>query len=513
MRTFCFVVAASLAAGAAVAQSPFALTKPVAPGAPAFIPAEIAPDAPEAMSGVAKRGDVVARHTVRAQESVVLTADVRGKHREVPAGTPLALAVLDPVFEELNGSAAIPTDPKRRAWCDVRPTGRMTFGSLDCFQDADGDGRFDAHFTGAAETAYFGFSLERLVPEPAVSVAGATYRVAADGERASTRVGYAYCGGGLDGAAPPRFSTALPVHKESWEGTFVTQCRFGVWPNEADKTAVRVDRLNLRTSPEGEGLRFEVLDRLPAGPVSRLAPGAPVVMAAERKSRPDQMEELVAQFREPVVKLTAAPAVVPSVKKGEAFLTAPAVHGVTGVLQNEVKPLGLFASGLLPVGTKVYGVPMLGDGAAGVVWCAPSSKPDSKGRVRWSAMCLPSDGLGHRWIASYTPLLARYLTWTNSTSLATPPVVARTDVAPVPGMTFAYRFIEWDKADADVEVRLLADGDDTWAGGLSLKREPDGSARLATLGGVIVLRQVGSDRRTATVEVVEPLSDLANLRY
>jgi hypothetical protein len=79
-------------------------------------------------------------------------------------------------------------------------------------------------------------------------------------------------------------------------------------------------------------------------------------------------------------------------------------------------------------------------------------------------------------------------------------------------MTLSYRFVEWDEQDADVEVHLEARGERSQIGGISLKRQPDGTATLETLGGTLRLSPNGGDRRSARVEVVTPPQEGAPLK-
>jgi hypothetical protein len=179
-------------------------------------------------------------------------------------------------------------------------------------------------------------------------------------------------------------------------------------------------------------------------------------------------------------------------------------------LRNRVAAKGLLKSGSLEAGQKMFGVPMLGTGDAGMVWCAPRLTGQAD-KQRWSTVCLPSDATGYRWLDVGMPFFVRGLSWAAHTSAADAPTVERQLTDVTPGLELAYRFIEWDAKDADVHVVLKADGQESVIGSLALKRQADGSVLLKTLGGTLRLSQAGADRHVAAVEVVEPLQPGARL--
>ena len=84
-------------------------------GDPATMPIEITDAAVLASEGVLKKGQVIAQHSLRASEAVVLLDDAAGLHGSIPKGTALAK-----VTTLSRGALFV-------LWCDTRPTHRLLF--------------------------------------------------------------------------------------------------------------------------------------------------------------------------------------------------------------------------------------------------------------------------------------------------------------------------------------------------------------------------------------------------
>lgn len=468
------------------------LVTPAAGGIEAAMPVESTDAAVEALSGVLKRGDTIAQHTVRAADAVVLQAAVKGKHRDIPAG--VALARVD-----AEGGPF---------WCDVRPTSRWSFGSLDCLADTDRDGVLDRLMTGKSASTYFGLAVNRLFDEPKEERRAAAVRPAAPGERPTARIGYRYCeGDGVRG--PPRFTTALSVFGGSWDFDLAQGCAFGEWPDPADKSLVQVDAIKVKVTPGADGLAYQVLDRIPVQQMGTLMTGLPFRKAQDVPTETAAAEAKAAEMsRSPMVATGPARVVTGARAKGDLVLSVPVRHGITGRLQNEVRPMGLFTMGQapLPVGQPVYGVPMGGSGGANVVWCALRSNTDAKGRRKFNALCLPRDSMGHRWLSATPALMVTSLAYSQHTSAASVPTVAEGPVDFGVNLRLEYEFGAWRKNFADLGVFLRTDdGESQRVGTVWAPRLKDGSgAAFLVLGGALKLTPT-PDGKGAVVEEWKPL--------
>jgi len=482
-------------AGHALAQDAL----PALDGIAAATPVEVI-DAPLiAAAGVLKKGETIAQHTVRATDAVVVTEAVKGKHRDIPAGT--ALARVD--------AAGGPF------WCDVRPTSRWSFGSLDCLADSNGDGRLDRLATGKPASTYFGLSVTRLYDEPKEQGRSAAFRQASADERPKALIGYRYCEGDAIGA-PPRFTSTLSVFGGEWDFELARGCAFGEWPDPADKSLVQVDRVRLKVAPGPDGIAYQVLDRIPPQAMALLVTGAPFRTAADAPT-PEQAKEAKAAEMAQAVLVPAGAARLPAGPraKGDVVLSVPVRHGVTGTLRNEVRPLGLFEMGKapLPVGQPVYGVPMNGAGGAGVIWCALRSNGESGDKRRFNAVCLPRDGSGYRWLSAFPALLVTRLSYNPQvTSAATAPTVAQGPVDFGVALRLEYEFGAWRKDYADMAVYLRTDdGESHRVGMVWAPRLKDGSgAVFPILGGALKLTP-SADGKGALVEESQPLQTTGRL--
>lgn len=521
-RVLAPAAAAWLAAfGVAAAQTPAAESTPPEAAQPAsdadkpapssgstFIPVEITEAAPTNMSGPLRRGTVVAQHQLRAIDAVVLDERIAvDGRREIPAGTALALGVVQPTDEERRGLEEAPAE--RRIWCDVRPTGNFTFGSVDCFRDSDGDGRLDRVSTGTP--GQFRYSYDVVSIDEPVAMTPVRVHPAATAERPTTRIGYSYCEG--DGVtAPPRFGTAVLLDEgDNWyTGPMTGLCPFGVWSDPSDHGTVQVDRVQVRVQGAGDALTYVVEGRIPAGRIARPSVGEPILAAADAPTLEDRVRRLVEEMIQPPLRQAGTPqlAALGRVARGETILSVPVRYGMTGVLQNEVTSSGLFSTTRLPVGRPVYGIPMMGPAGPDVIWCAPELQRRRDGTRHWEATCLPRDGGGStHMVDALSPLLATHLYYQQTERFASDPSVERReiDVLGTP-LTLSYRFVELDDDDADIDVVLTASGIETVIGQVHPSRKDGGEVEFETLGGAIRITRAPDDRRVGLLELVRPFT-------
>ena len=447
------------------------------PGQAVITPYEVT-DAPlAAADGVLVKGQVVARHTLQVVDAIVTDAPFKGAHRDVPAGTVLVRMNLAPVSIALL-DMVLPS--KGHIWCDVRPTGRFLFpDQYDCFSDDQEDGQLKTLWSGRSEGRFAPFDYgraEKGQPLPA----GIPYHHATREQRPTILVGYRYCDG--DGiASPPRFALALAPDpaRDAWP--HVGECAFGIWPDKAQPSRVKVDVVTLvvEKGPPGAEteptLRYHVEDRAPAGPLATLVQTAGLRPAPPP---PPQIAPPVAGNAPPAVPRPVGPGVfaVPSpqlhppslpppvvlgpstgaallragpphvnegvARVGQILASMPVRHGLTGVLENQIRPGLMWRSDTaVEVGQPVFGIPTRVAGQAAIVWCAPRTKPGEKD---WDTACFLPDTGGHLWIPHRKPALLPWdslysLSQTGSVSSA--PSVRREPVE-FPPMTLSLQLAE-----------------------------------------------------------------------
>ena len=346
-----------------------------------------------AIEGEMKRGDVIARHTVRVSDAIVLDQPAPGMHGEVPAGT---------VLVRVSAPAKTPV------YCDVRPGVKLMWADeYDCYQ---------AHTDGVITILWQGFTPTHFAPfgdndlEPKLPLKFTAYHAAKDDERPIAQVGYRWCSG--DGVtSPPRFAIVVSELNNEAKWGQAGPCAFGVWPTAEDKAHVEFAGLHMDVSPGADGaMKYKVVDRVPAGPLASLEGDDPVITiaqltaasaaAAARAAAPSGAPAnappvigppVIAQLAPtprpvitphviapPVVAQAASPAlrfarrtelVSGNLGVGDTVANAALKHGLTGKLQNRVAPRAMFGHDTpVEVGQPVYGLPEK-DGR--VIWCAP----------------------------------------------------------------------------------------------------------------------------------------------
>jgi len=459
------------------------------------IPMEIT-DAPlDRSEGQIGKGELIAVHTLRALDAVVLLEPIQGRSGEIPAGRVLTQVVIHHGAEQ------------KQVYCDLNiETGRRSLWKWDCFNDSQGVGRLDDIWEGRSSDAFMGFwtdpnemNWKRKLPK------SAAYRKAALDERPTGEIGYAWCGGDAVNS-PARFSVSGHWSHYFFESAEADACGFGVWADPAAKGLELIDRIKATIGPGGapNSLAFKVQSRIPPGPIAHLAPnGGIVAMEAAKAEVEQEVEELRLP---PFLSIGAPPKVVPGVvAKGQAFYTIDVKHSITGVLTNEVHT-GTYAffvgaqarphDGLAP-GQVMYGARVGGAIEPQIVWCAPISNP---GGTWPKAVCLPNNGVGTLYLEAQPAMMgaAGLVIPATEPPYAAAPIVDRRDIA-LPPMALSYAFVGWDKGSLSVQIRI------DWGQGAQAiqtrtwSADSTGVFHLPVVGGEVLIAPTPGDAGTIKV--------------
>jgi hypothetical protein len=452
-------------------------------GERAAMPVVIAADPPSALQGDITVGEVFARHRLKVTEARVLTAPASGLGGlSLPAGTVLARV------DTRGGAGPV-------VWCDLRVNpSRWSRTVHICLADSRNSGRFDQAWTGTSAADFLlDIGLASVVGTPTAMPMPATYRPARPEEGPFAVVGLRFCSGN-DGASA-RFAVAASVDEgQTWFN--LAPCVLG----KPDADGVTVGDLRLTLTPPvtpGATLHYEVAGRFPAGAVlSRLS-----IFPAGRQTAASSVSDLKAL----VVRSDIEPVIATGVRgKGESFLSLGVRHGLTGVLSAPVEGKGWFFRQPLAAGTPVYGIPMAGTGAQGIVWCAPRLDPNkSKKEKRWIAACLPNDVNGNAWVAATPALMTDSLSWYSGLGRTSNAPQVQPQAIDLPPMTLSYAFGGWNG-----DHWLILDVRIDWGEGpqrlrsILLPPASDGTVTAKIMGGEFVLREIpGGPPKSGQVSV------------
>jgi hypothetical protein len=328
-------------------------------------------------------------------------------------------------------------------------------------------------------------------------------------------LGYQWCDG--DGVAKPaRFARALRTAEDkNWflNGGGCPQGR--LVPLGGGDFALETLNVTLSAGAQPGTLRYRVTGRLPA--VADLKPIAPGLVDLAAASLPASSPVPALQASppgpapKPLVPAGAPPALASgAVAKGQPFFTVGVRHGLTGVLKQEVRGKGWFFDKALPAGQPVYGVPMAGAGATGLVWCAPrlEEKPPGKSPTRWAAACLPQNVSQANWVEAQTAMMSVNLSWYQG-SRTVSAVAVEPGPIDLPAMTLSYAFGGWsEQGSLLLDVRL------DWGEGPQLLRSlrvapgADGVVTIKTMDGVIGVRRADAAAQAETLKAFRPEGDV-----
>ena len=193
--------------------------------------------------------------------------------------------------------------------------------------------------------------------------------------------------------------------------------------------------------------------------------------------------------------------------KTDPIVSIPVRYSFTGVLEEPVRNIALLSgTEPLPAGQPMFAVIMANQRGETVrFWCTHRLRPLKNMPKARTTICLPQLPNGAYLWTIEGSLLPSYLTLNRSNG-ASPPKVKLGPADFGSQMTLSYRLVEFDAKDVDIDLYLSIDGYETGVGQIHLTRQPDGSALLPLMGGVIRLTQDGKDRKSARAEVLAPLS-------
>ena len=457
-------------------------------------------DAPvQAAQGVMQRGDVIAIHTLRAREAIMIDAPLEGISRDFEAGSRFGLLAM---FSEPN-TATAPSAPQQRAWCDMSADDRFfATSNRNCFMDRDGDGSLDYAMMVEPRQGRAAVTLGRTMEQRTIEPL--PYRMADADDRPTGEFGYQYCeGDNLTG--PARFA---PVYRatgdEGWPAQ--TRCSLGSWPDPENPSRVNAGDLELDITPGEDGLIYAVVSRLSAEPVYVGGGNGDVpTPIRELGTRQQESRARINALRVRPLEANGALELEAGVFSEQAAIaTLPIRYGATGRLRNEVRQTtGWGRDEPLPVGTPVYGIPMGNHGLnARMTWCAPRREDDG-----WDAVCFPTLGTTTYWLESHRSFYSASLRFATDSARASPPDVERTNVDMGYELRIEVFLLEWDRQDADVQVRLCGRTpsgleDCNIHREVNATRSADGSAEVIVFGHQLRLSQPDSrDRHSVQVEI------------
>ena len=488
---------------------------PLFQGLEASMALEVTDAPPTVMEGDARLGDIVAIHQLRATDAIVLLAPVKGRRRDIPAGTVLVRARF------------VAVDSKAVVWCDIRPTG-FTLSSFnhDCFEDTKGSGQLNKLWRADYRQGDFlGFATSGVDQggDPVAPIA-APYRAAKPEERPTAFMGYKYCDGD-DVTSPVRFRLTLGTDPDPTRWRLAGDCRGGLWNDPADKSKVDVDGLHFVVSPAVDGaIHFKAIDRIAPGPIG------PLVRYAALRNVPLDDDSRDAVLRSALVAAGPAPKVdVGDVAVGDVFFSSPVKHGLTGTLLVRVRPtIGLFwpKGTAMPVGQPVFGVPSDAGPGDRIAWCAAT-----KTATTYETACLNpvTDAYrsmmrtdqGYYWMAKLKPALAptrRTLSGGGEGDPASSdPAVALGPIDEGPPMTATLKLASIKPAwRSDPTLAYDVEVDLDWGEGPQPINHfvyylPDGGQAIRVLGQMLVLRRGPTPTEMTVSTPMGPTDDRKDL--
>jgi len=219
----------------------------------------------------------------------------------------------------------------------------------------------------------------------------------------------------------------------------------------------------------------------------------------------EKKRKIEAFLSTPLVQ-TGAVGQIPSglVAHGAVLAEATVVHGVTGVLRNDIEAPGpWFTKEHLSGGQYVFGVPMhRGFGLAGseaITWCAPRMKDNDPAQI--STICFPPVGNGNTWALAGPVLMVTSLSFPQIGRDVVGLSVDRKPMAYPAPMTLTYVFDRWTHVGtgqnqmmaASVGIEIRVKGVATPIDHLLILPAKDKVYRLPVMGAVLTLAPVGND--------------------
>ncbi len=482
------------------------------PGTLAELQLDVLDTPPEATSGPLTPGAVIGKYRARARDAVVLTSEVSLGFANLPAGTVLAKVVI------LANASAM-----RTVWCDMRPPSILFKNEVLCLRDSTGKGMFDEAFHGYPAMGFSPLTIGWVESGLGRVITPASYRAAGVDERPVTQIGYRFCARDSDGQKLPyRFTDVLFQPGLGWQGAPFS-CAFGDWPNPSDKSLISVDRIKIRVTGAGKDAQFQVIDGLAPGPIAGLKINGPI--RSPDAPRLADIQRAEARASRALIPTGVAEALITGVhQRGDVIAQVPVVHGVTGVLKNDVVRPGLLGGEHIPAGQYVYGVPMSSQtGEERLTWCAPQAKAGNPNQ--FSTTCFMPVGDAYRWVLTFEPLMPAAL----SANAAGYPALG-VNVEKKPGslgapMKLTYVFAGWrtyhrasgPTLAANVDVQMDVNGDRTPFGRITILPSLNGVFPLPIQNGLVNLTPldkagapITQPKAGATIDEMKAVIDTAD---
>ncbi|MES2337729.1 MAG: hypothetical protein V4537_06525 [Pseudomonadota bacterium] len=388
------------------------------------------------------------------------------------------------IVGRVAAGGGVPSDPKRRAYCNAK---EERGDAIRCYQDTDGDGRFDVARWGQTysdDSPYTLYMVMRAEPLPAplpyVAASPAdlpALRLIYQGCRVTDRIQYAARIGVQGDGDVKTFgcpSAAQPIGRSALVG-----------PGR-----YRVDRVTVDIAyATPEEATATLVAGIPAGTVlDRIDVGKPLRLLGERKGWPVEQAELRLRYATPPYRFVGIPVLTAQGTAGTALLSGPYRYGYTARIVGDAAKSTMF-SGKKPAfadGDALYGIPMQNPlvqqqfGEPMMMWCAPKEKKPGD----WRANCLQQqevtrgvyDGVyGALWIEAIPAAASN----SDAIEVAEGP-------ADLPQPDVRYEFSKWTNNRLILRAHVGLNGADVtgWRQ-VDVPRLKDGSALLGIAGGVI----------------------------
>lgn len=191
------------------------------------------------IEGALSRDEVIAIHELSTDRAAVLLENAARGMASSRAGAVLT---------------AINASPRTRLYCDLNVRRALSGGFATCYEDQDGDGRFETRYLASTRTSVPSTFLIIAAPD---SIDPATYREAEAHERPIVRFGFRPCAVGRR----PTFKLVVSTGSDEWS----TGGRCESAERIRQTTAVQID---VQTADDGASYRV----------TQALAPGSDVFL-------------------------------------------------------------------------------------------------------------------------------------------------------------------------------------------------------------------------------------------
>lgn len=388
------------------------------------------------------------------------------------------------IIGRVGAGGAVPTDPKRLAWCD----GRQERGNaIRCYQDLDADGRLDSARWGetysddSPYTLYMVGKAEPVAPAayqkvdvaelPALELIYQGCRVT-DRIQYSARIGVKGDGDVKTLGCP---SAAEPIGK----------------PEPVGPGRYRVDRVVVDVEyPTPELARTRIVEAIPAGTLlDRIDVGKPVKRLGERTGWPIEQAELRARYAAPPYRFDGTPALTAQGAEGTPLVAGPYRYGYTARIVEDARQDTMLSGRTTAFanGDALYGIPMQNPLARQqfdepmMMWCAPKQRKPGD----WRANCLQQQQVTR---GVYTDM--RNALWIEQIPAAannTDAIMLEEGPAALPEASVRYAFAKWTPNRLLLRRIVTHGGADLPPVPVELPRSKDGSALFAIGGGVVAV--------------------------